>query len=298
MEQEFDEHDSDSSSEEIRHTVEVSKELGFDIEVDNPILKEVMGGEDVAGCWDSLEFSWSAVEATGRSGGILSIWDNNVFNVMEVIRSRYYLITVGRWIGIQGLTILANIYVPQAPVGKLKLWNDLINIKNEKHGTWIIFGDFNVARRPKERINSQFCSSSSSAFNRFIAEAGLHDLRMGGHRFTLFCGDDLKLSKLDRYLVCSNFMNQFPIASVTALPRDLSDHCLVLLSTAVSDFGPPPFRFFSSWMLREGFDGVVTSAWINFVGYGTPDMILVVKLRYLKKEIKKMACNQPPTRNG
>lgn len=45
MEQEFDEHDSDSSSEEIRHTVEVSKELGFDIEVDNPILKEVMGGE-------------------------------------------------------------------------------------------------------------------------------------------------------------------------------------------------------------------------------------------------------------
>ena len=45
MEKEFDEHDFDSSSVELRRTVEVSKELGFDIKVDNPILKEVMGGE-------------------------------------------------------------------------------------------------------------------------------------------------------------------------------------------------------------------------------------------------------------
>lgn len=89
-------------------------------------------------------------------------------------------------------------------------------------------------------------------------------------------------------------MNQFSIAYVTALTRDLSDHCHVLLSTVVSDFGPPPFRFFNSWMLREGFDGVATSAWINFVGYGTPDMILAAKLRYLKKEIKKWrAINHP-----
>lgn len=41
-------------------------------------------------------------------------------------------------------------------------------------------GDFNVVRRPDERINSIFCKSSVESFNSVIDRANLHDLKMGG----------------------------------------------------------------------------------------------------------------------
>lgn len=139
------------------------------------------------------------------------------------------------------------------------------------------------------------CSARSAlGFNRFIHEGGLNDLRMGGHRFTYFCHDDLKLSKLDRFLVCSDFLQFFPNVTVTALPRESSDHCPVLLSTASVDFGPPPFWFFNSWMDRDGFAKVVAIAWLHFQGYGTTDCILVAKLKHLKNKLKEWRASELP----
>lgn len=108
------------------------------------------------------------------------------------------------------------------------MWCDLLNLKQSKSASWIILGDFNDLRRPEERINSIFYKSSADSFNRFIQRVELHNLRMGGSRFTYFQQFGAKLSKLDRILVCSNFMDKFPIASSMALPKDLSDHSPVL----------------------------------------------------------------------
>lgn len=215
---------------------------------------------DVDGCWDSSEYGYATVHATGRSGGLMSIWDSNMFTVEEIIKTRYFLITVGRWSGVNGTIAFVNIYGPHNPAEKKKLWADLKEIKSNKGGTWIIFGDFNTVRKPEERYNSQFCPSSAFYFKQFINECGLRDISMGGHRYTYFCQSDLKLSKLDRFLVCPNFVSQFPNSSVTALPRELSDHCPILLTTSYADFGKTPFRFFNSWMLREGFDDIVLNS--------------------------------------
>lgn len=54
--------------------------------------------------------------------------------------------------GIPGDTIMVNIYGPHAPKEKKHLWNDLLQIKRAKQGTWILFGDFNTVRRSEERI--------------------------------------------------------------------------------------------------------------------------------------------------
>ena len=144
---------------------------------------------DVAGCWDSPEFEFSAVQAHGRSRGILSIWDNSKYKVSEVIKARHFLVTIGSWEGIQGNTIFANIYGSQAPAEKKRLREDIMQIKREKVGTWVVFGDFNTIRRADERYNSHFCPYSASHFNRFIAEAGLNDVRMGGIKIHLFLSD-------------------------------------------------------------------------------------------------------------
>lgn len=91
---------------------------------------------------------------------------------------------------------------------------------------------------------------------------------MGGKRFTYFQQFGAKLSKLDRILVCQNFIEKFPLACSFALPKELSDHSPIVLKTETEDFGPPPFKMFNSWLLRDGFEQVVLKAWDDFKGYG------------------------------
>ena len=102
------------------------------------------------------------------------------------------------------------------------------------------------------------------------------------------------MSKLDRFLVCNKFLTLFPSVSVTAAQWETSDHCLIILQTSISDFGKPPFRFFNSWMKRDGFEQIIKDSWERFNGYGNPDAYLAAKLRYLKNEIKKWRAKDHP----
>ncbi|XP_021980428.1 uncharacterized protein LOC110876569 [Helianthus annuus] len=109
---------------------------------------------------------------------------------------------------------------------------------------------------------------------------------MGGGSFTYISDHGDKLSKLDRVLVCMGFMERWPTASVLALNRDASDHRPILLSTIPSDYGHIPFRFFNSWLELPGFSDLVKHLCQNFFFNGPADMALLVKLRWLKNNIK------------
>lgn len=82
-------------------------------------------------------------------------------------------------------------------------------------------------------------------------------------------------------------MDSFPGTSVTALARELSDHSPIVLKSAGEDFGPKPFRFFNSWLLRVGFHDMVLEAWKKLNGHGCVDAFLAAKLWLLKKKIKR-----------
>nr|KAJ0191688.1 hypothetical protein LSAT_V11C800406980 [Lactuca sativa] len=260
-------------SNEIIQTVAIGAEIGFQMGVDNPILNEVVGGVktgwvrrlkkqhkanfiglqetqistssriDVNGCWDSNEFDYESVDASGRSGGIISIWDISVFQRTDVIKNRHYLVVSGKYTGSPENVILniVNIYGPQS-----------IRIRR-----------------------------------RFIQDANLKDYNMGGERFTYISRVDAKLSKLDRFLTCPNYLQMFPLSHVTAHPREISDHSPITLLSSEADFGPIPFKLFNSWLYKEGFDQLVSDAWYCFRGFGTPDAYLAAKFRFLKDKIKK-----------
>lgn len=129
--------------------------------------------------------------------------------------------------------------------------------------------EFNAMKRVDKILNSQFCSTTTLDFNRFISNIGLHDLRMGGRKFSCMCDDGLKLSKLNIFLVRSNFIFIQPLSLVTTLLREFSNRSVILLCSDSRHFGPTSFRFFNSRLLRE----VVTSIFINtcssFNGFDT-----------------------------
>lgn len=78
----------------------------------------------------------------------------------------------------------------------------------------------------------------------------------------------------------------YPLASCFALDRDLLNHSPIILRVQSDDFGPPPFKLYNSWILKDGFDEVVKKACSEFVGFETPNAFLFHKLKYLKKVIR------------
>ncbi|XP_076954760.1 uncharacterized protein LOC143629343 [Bidens hawaiensis] len=102
---------------------------------------------------------------------------------------------------------------------------------------------------------------------------------MGGGNFTYISDKGEKFSKLDRVLVCKDFMGRWPLASLTLLAKDCSDHRPILLASVASDFGHILFLFFNSWLDLTGFEDFVVKQCSRFRFEGPAELALSTKLR-------------------
>ncbi|XP_022023673.1 uncharacterized protein LOC110923927 [Helianthus annuus] len=211
-----------------------------------------VSGINIPAFWGLAPFDFDFVDAQGRSGGIISIWDPDLFIKSGAEKSRHWLLTSGFIKGINLEVHILNIYAPQTAPAKRLLWEDISALKASKQGIWIIFGDFNAVCIPEDRRNSTFNSSEAKDFNEFIHNSGLEKFSMKGRRYTYAKKKGAKMSKIDRFLICTNFMENWSDACLTALPRFLSDHSPLVLATNPLDFGSIPFRFFNSWLTVQG----------------------------------------------
>ncbi|PWA44135.1 cytochrome P450 [Artemisia annua] len=118
---------------------------------------------------------------------------------------------------------------------------------------------------------------------------------MGGRKFTRMYKYGTKLSKLDRILVSQHLTTLWPNSALTALPRELSDHCPLVLKTHSTDYGPMPFKFFNSWLLNGDFHIVVAQGWSTTdsthslpsqLNPSHPAISLKRKLQHLKSQIR------------
>ncbi|XP_076904566.1 uncharacterized protein LOC143560047 [Bidens hawaiensis] len=146
----------------------------------------------------------------------------------------------------------------------------------------VFVGDFNEVRDASERLNSDFVASNAEVFNRFINYAELCEYQMGGGSFTYVSEKGDKFSKIDRVLVCKDFKDCWPGASLNVLPKGCSDHRPLVLSMIPMDYGHIPFRFFNSWLEIPGFVDFVETCCGRFHFHRPPDLALVTKFRWLK----------------
>ncbi|KAL8511126.1 hypothetical protein ACS0TY_017811 [Phlomoides rotata] len=91
-------------------------------------------------------------EAVGRSGGIISIWNSEVFSHLSSWHMAEALIVNGLW-GICRLPCcIINIYVPCTLSEKIDLCDRVCTIVNQNQSACIcIIGDFNSIRSSHER---------------------------------------------------------------------------------------------------------------------------------------------------
>ncbi|XP_021974931.1 uncharacterized protein LOC110870041 [Helianthus annuus] len=243
---------------------------------------------DICKFWGSGSFGSESVDSSGLSGGLLSIWDDSRFHLSESVKERNYILIRGSLVGSNSMLNVLNVYAPQSIQAKKVLWDNLLLLINSKDGMWVVGGDFNAVRSREERRNCFYKAACADNFNSFIFESGLVEYNMRGGAFTWRSDNGKKKSKLDRFLVNSEFFNSWPEAELRALPKLWSDHSPLVLSSSVVKFGARPFLFFNSWLSKEGFKEVVVDACINFPDPGGPrDVYLIKKLGVVRSKIKE-----------
>ncbi|GKB05904.1 RNA-directed DNA polymerase, eukaryota, reverse transcriptase zinc-binding domain protein [Tanacetum coccineum] len=154
--------------------------------------------------WGNSNVDFVAGNDVGASGGTLLVWDSLVFNKVDTFSSSHFVGVFGKWYGVNETIALVNVYGPQGSRRKDELWRELLSIMSSREAVWILFGDFNAVRSHDERFGTLFVERDVKAFNELINNEGLHELPMGGRRFTRFNREGSKLSKLERYLFIKN----------------------------------------------------------------------------------------------
>ncbi|XP_071704117.1 uncharacterized protein [Rutidosis leptorrhynchoides] len=153
--------------------------------------------------------------------------------------------------------------------------------------SWVICGDFNEVRDCSERLNCEFAENRAKMFNDFIDRNMLVDIPMGGRKFTRVSDDGVKMSKLDRFLVSSDFLSLWTDLKVIALDRKVLDHCPIMMSDGEVNFGPKPFKIFDEWLLVDGIGDVIAESWKGMMEGNRKGCVFRNKLKRLKGDLKE-----------
>ncbi|XP_071717922.1 uncharacterized protein [Rutidosis leptorrhynchoides] len=158
--------------------------------VSQPILNSI---------WKNQPFQYVQVGSTGRSGGLLSIWREDVFTLLNQWSNRYWIASLLRYIPNQKVLFIIIVYDPQHEQDKNFVWNQIITMANLWSSPICVLGDFNSVCKEEERFRENIHPAELINFNNFILSANLIDQPLSNDEFT-WEGPEGKQSCIDRIL--------------------------------------------------------------------------------------------------
>ncbi|XP_057811358.1 uncharacterized protein LOC131025575 [Salvia miltiorrhiza] len=240
--------------------------------------------------WGVDNCDWAVRNSEGRSGGILCVWNKDLFSVSSKWDFPGAVIIIGVWKPNNLRCCFVNVYAPSDSPAKNVLWERLRSvIEQNKDLCLCMVGDFNAIREPGERVGmgESHGISEMKKFDTFIRECEVIEIRTLGRLFTWYQPNGRCKSKLDRFLVNENWISAWPSTCGRVLQRSLSDHCPILLSTKSVDWGPKPFRFLNAWTSHPDFLQVVKKVWKETKVVGWSCFVFKDKLKRLKQTLKE-----------
>ena len=176
-----------------------------------------------------------------------------------------------------------GLYGPVENRFKESFWEELGSIKGLWDGPWCVGGDFNEILFPNERSRGGRLSNSMRRFSDILNDLDLRDLPLQGGPYTWRGGlNGSSMSRLDRFLVTTDWESHCNKVTQRCLSRPVSDHFPILLNSDGVRMGPSPFRFELMWLKYEGFKEILNGWWQNLHFYGSFSFILSAKLKALK----------------
>nr|GEV08903.1 RNA-directed DNA polymerase, eukaryota [Tanacetum cinerariifolium] len=148
-------------------------------------------------------------------------------NIAEIIEAKG--VEEGKWCHTGQDLLIGVVYAPHDIKEKYMLWDYLHCEIARWKGQVVIMGDFNEVRVKSDRYGSVFNARGAQRFNSFILDSGLVEINLGGYHYTWCHKSAKKMSKLDRFLVSENLINNSPNITAISLDQYLSDHRPILL---------------------------------------------------------------------
>ncbi|GMI83371.1 hypothetical protein HRI_002006400 [Hibiscus trionum] len=191
-------------------------------------------------------FNYCFSSSIGSAGGIITSWDPDFFEIENRLIDRNYIILIGKLVKENIRCCLVNVYASNDDSHRLQMFHALKNNLFDFNLPVILGGDFNVVSSTEERSEGSVNKVAIRNFNSFIEELAVIDLPLHGSRFTWSnYRDNPSFSRLDRFLLSTEFLRVWLDILQSAFPKGISDHnpiCLAILNTC---WGPRPFKWFN-----------------------------------------------------
>ncbi|XP_059446449.1 uncharacterized protein LOC132177995 [Corylus avellana] len=208
------------------------------------------------------------------------MWDKRVVEKIDAVLGSYVAACSFKNVANGLVWAFAGVYGPNRVNSRRLLWEELAGVMSCWDMPWCIGGDFNVTLYPSERSRGVYSRATMRDFGEFISEQGLMDLPLVGEISTW--SNSRSWSRLDRFLVSTDWEVVHPDLRQKRMLRVCSDHAPIMLECNPFSGGKRPFKFENMWLKAEGFVDKVRSWWASYDFHGTPSYILSKKLQALK----------------
>lgn len=243
--------------------------------------------------WGNEDCSWEFLPSEGNSGGILSIWRKSLSKVHYTFSGEGFVGVSLEWGVLRRRCVIINVYAKCEIEAKRRLWERLtIARRNLGEGGWCIMGDFNSVGESIERrgINDEASPNQifdTRCYQGFVRNVELEDHNVVGRRFTWYHPNGRAMSRIDRVLISEEWNIYWGDSTLWVLPRDVSDHCPLVLKVGGWDWGPKPFRFKNFWLENRNIKEVVEEAWNSQNVTGWMGYVLKEKLKGVKGRLRE-----------
>jgi len=187
------------------------------------------------------DFIWHCLPPRGHSGGILLGVNSLILDLFLIVEGEFFIKfhlnnkqDDFKW-------ILMVVYGPAQEDFKSVFLSELVRTCQQNTLPTLIGGDFNIMRHIKEKNKDNFNPRWPFLFNAVIDSFDLREIELTGQQFTWANSlTDPTYEKLDRVLVTTEWELKYPLVTVHALDRGVSDHTPLLLETDDPAFSEHP----------------------------------------------------------
>lgn len=149
-------------------------------------------------------------------------------------------------------------YGPYTRRERKGLWEEVGASRGLFGGPWVVCEDLNTTSFISKKKNNNRLTRAMKDFSKFIEEMDLIDLPLSGGNFTWARGNRHEISsRLDRFLISSEWDEEFRNIKQSMLPRITSDHIPIELQCGNWEPNRSYFKFENWWPEVEGFNELV-----------------------------------------
>lgn len=158
------------------------------------------------------------LDACGSRGGLLTAWNNALFDFVHCWVGVYSLNVVLKKIVDGKLFLIANVYGPTCAELKPHFFQELRSICDHSSGLWATLGDFNVLLSLQDKNGLPTCISDILNFREVINDIGLIDVPPLNRSYTWSNGRSIStLERLDCAFISIDWSLSFPRSTLKAL---------------------------------------------------------------------------------